>query len=402
MAEADLYHLAKVGRFWWCDFVLYGVHVHRSTKCVSKADAILRCKGWWQEIVDRHDGRSPEKAAPTLSKALDAWEKVQTGQVGDLYVVNMRCAVCTHAKDFLETPVDQLDNLAIMKIRAAYLACDGVGYRTGQDWEAVRKHTEGGANGVIKMLSALIGWCVEAGMITARPFKVKKLRPQPKPEGIVWPERIQEFYAEADRGGPQHVAKDPKKRAAQVRPIPHSAIAIRLMGGLGLREEEAVGALWEWLDRRRNVYIVGESKDRALREIPVPEWLMEFLEGIRNGKESGLILPAKDGRPHHKNFTQKPVDRIAAKLEIPGMTPHRLRATFATTHFEAGTKLSQIQQMMGHEDSETTMGYIVQRPVDQAEAQERVAELQGFKKSPKVPLARRLVERKLRKFNSLG
>ena len=68
----------------------------------------------------------------------------------------------------------------------------------------------------------------------------------------------------------------------------------------------------------------------------------------------------------------------------PGLHPHRLRASFATTHFEAGTPLSQIQQMMGHEDPETTMRYIVQRPKDQAVAQERVSELMGFK-SPFSP-----------------
>ena len=37
------------------------------------------------------------------------------------------------------------------------------------------------------------------------------------------------------------------------------------MGTLGLRENEALGARWEWLDRRRQVYVVGEAKDRALR-----------------------------------------------------------------------------------------------------------------------------------------
>ena len=131
--------------------------------------------------------------------------------------------------------------------------------------------------------------------------------------------------------------------------------------------------------------MVGKAKDRALREIPVPQWLMDLLEALRGQREAGLIIPSKKmdqagtPLPHHKNFTQKPVERISKKLDIKGMTPHRLRATFATTHWEAGTALSQITQMMGHEDPGTTMGYIVQRPKDQAEAQERVAELQGFK-----------------------
>lgn len=390
---ADPYNLKRRGKlqYWVSDFTIEGERVHRSTKCTSKPDAIERCDGWAKEIKDRHDGKAPTKQTPTLAEAFRLWKRVQTGQVGELHVVNMRCAVETHAADYLDTRIDQLDNLAVMEIRSRYLAREGIGYRTGQDWESTRKHTEGGANSVVKMLSSLMGWCVEAGLIAAPTFKVKKLKPQPHPEGIVWPERIQKFYAEADLGGRQHVAKDPAKREDQARPLPHSAIAIRLMGALGLREDEALGARWQWLDRRRRVYVVGEAKDRALREVPVPQWLMDFLEPLRAGRESGLILPSgyldaqDEPLPHHKNFTQKPVARIAEKLDIQGMTPHRLRATFATTHWEAGTALSQISQMMGHEDGSTTMKYIVQRPKDQAEAQERVAELQGFKKATQKP-----------------
>ena len=55
-----------------------------------------------------------------------------------------------------------------------------------------------------------------------------------------------------------------------------------------------------------------------------------------------------------------------------------MRATFATTHFEAGTEISQIQQMMGHKHPSTTMGYIVMRPKGQAEAQDRVSKLMGL------------------------
>lgn len=171
---ANQYNLSKRGKYWVPDFCLEGERVHRSTKCTAKPDAIKRCDAWAQEIKDRHDGKIPAKQAPTLAEAFRLWGRVQAGQVGELHVVNMRCAVETHAADYLETRIDQIDNLAIMEIRAAYLTSDGVGYRTGQNWKSTRKHTEGGANSVVKMLSALMGWCVGAGLIAAPPFKVKK------------------------------------------------------------------------------------------------------------------------------------------------------------------------------------------------------------------------------------
>jgi integrase len=130
---------------------------------------------------------------------------------------------------------------------------------------------------------------------------------------------------------------------------------------------------------------VGEAKNRKVREVPIPDWLMLHLGDMRpKGTTRGLILVAgtnEEGEQisHHKNFTAKPVARIGRKLRILGLTPHRLRATFATAHFEAGTPLSQIQQMLGHEDPQTTMGYIVQRPKDQIKAQSRVAKSMGFR-----------------------
>ena len=66
-------------------------------------------------------------------------------------------------------------------------------------------------------------------------------------------------------------------------------------------------------------------------------------------------------------------------MGIQNLHPHVLRASFATGHFEVGTVLSQIQQMMGHASPETTLGYIFQRPVEQAISQERLAEKMGLK-----------------------
>lgn len=354
----------------------------------TKCESVKAAEQWLRDEKAKwaHEEHHKANPLPTLRKIYQAWAKIQKGQVSDLHLVNMRCAVETHAKAFLDQPIDRLTNAAVMEIRSTYLNSTGKGYRQGQTWTSTRSHSEGGANSVVKLLSALCGWAVEAELIQERPFRIKKLKPQPKPEGVVWPENVRAFIAEADRGGKQHIAKDPKNRAKQSREIPHSAVAIRLMIGLGLREDEALGSRWEWLDRRRKVYTVGEAKDRQLREIPVPDWLMSFLELRRGDRESGLILPSEkldpngDPLPHHKNFTQKPIARIAEKLEIASLTPHRLRATFATAHYEAGTTPNQIQQMLGHEDPSTTMGYIIQRPKDQAIAQQNVATLMGMER----------------------
>ena len=357
------------GKTWHYQVRWRGTTKKGDTKCESRTAAVewLRKKRehWAMEEVGL-----AEAWTPTLRAVWEEWRKAKTGQVDPRHILNMRCAVEEHAKAFLDHSLKDLDNVAMEKIRGDYMKSIGTGYRTGQDWTADRSHTAGGANTLVKMLSSLCGWAIAMGYIKTRPFKLPKLPPNETVKGVLWPEQVVAFILEADRGGSMQ----------QI----HSATAIRMMLGLGLRENEALGARWEYLDRRRNVFST-PGKNGRVREIPVPTWLMEHLEAMREDHEAGLILPSawvdaetEEPLPHHKSFTQKPVDRVARVLKIKGLTPHRLRATFATGHFEIGTSISQIQQMLGHESPETTLGYIVQRPKEQAEAQEKLGAVMGM------------------------
>jgi hypothetical protein len=309
---------------------------------------------------------------PTLSRVLDDWTRIQKGAVEDLHIRNVRDALSHHLAQLLPLPIDQLTNQVVEDARAAYLASSGIGYRPGHRGRWALKHTVGGANKIIQNLGSVVGWAVRrgAGGIDRMPFRLGRLKPLPKVQVILWPEMVQPFLEEALRG-----------RRGLHDAFPHSLTAMRLMLQLGLREAEVLGARWEWLDRRRQVYVVGVNKSRELREIPVPDSLMDHLDrglGPTTAVPRGLILADEKGRPHTGQFTLHPVARCGEKVGIVGLTPHRLRASFATCHFEIGTSLSQIQMMMGHKDPETTLGYIVQRPIGQVEAQERASRAMGF------------------------
>jgi integrase len=285
-------------------------------------------------------------------------------------VVNVRTALALHLKSLLHLQLHQIDNQVVEDARTDYLNCKGIGHRPGQEGEWELGHTLGGANKLVQHLSSVVGWAVRRGTLPAMPFKLPKLKPEPKVKPVLWPELTQSLLAEAARG-----------RRYPGQAFPHSETAMRLQLQLGLREDEALGARWEWLDRRRQCYTVGENKSRTIREIHVPAALLDHLDrvlGPTTARPTGLIIPAEDGKPHGPGFTAKPVERCGLVAGIPGLHPHRLRASFATAHFEAGTDIGTIQKMLGHEDQETTWRYIVQRPKDQALAQERVALLQGF------------------------
>jgi len=320
-------------------------------------------------------GGHPEAQAPapTLLQALAAWRKVHEGVSGPGHVANVARAVRLHAEALHAVPVDRIGTAELETLRAAYMRGRGTGHGGAQ-----LPHSEGGANRVVHHVRLVLTWALGRKAPGPRPIKG-----QEGVRGILWPEQVVPFLEEAWRGGPDHSAQGP-------RLVPHSATALCLMIALGLREAEALGARWEWWDLRRQVYRVGRSKSRRVREVPVPAWLAKHLAALRKTQGNparGLILPAaldQQGHqvPHQRLFTTKPVARCAAKLKLTGLTPHRLRATFATAHFESGTPLSQIQQMLGHRDPSTTMRYIVQRPKDQAKAQERVAKAMGFQSGP--------------------
>jgi integrase len=358
--------LAKVGRVYYMKFKFKGAVIHESTGCEHKAAAELVLKRRREDLALRAAGLLSSRDLPTLEETLKSWCGAQEGVMVPAHIGNVRSAILLHMRSLLPMRLDEITTPTVESARADYLRSKGRGYRAGQnEWEL--SHTPGGANKIVQHLSSVVGWAVSQGWIESRPFNLKPLKAQEQVKAVVWPEQVPALLKAADEGRNEH-----------------SASAIRMMIGLGLREEEALGSRWEWLDQRRGVYIVGASKSRKLREIPVPEWLFAHLVSIwseRGNPTTGFILLAKDGQPHRKGYTEKPVDRCAERLGIVGLHPHRLRATFATAHFEAGTPLSQIQQMLGHRDPETTLRYIVQRPHDQAEAQKKVAKSMGFSPS---------------------
>lgn len=320
---------------------------------------------------------------PTLGQALEEWEEAHKGVLVKGYVDQMGHLVRTHLAPHLGLPLDALTTEAMERARSAYLGTVGNQERFGKKWAL--PHSVGGANTLLKMVNALYGWVIRSrGWIKQRPYRLARKKAQEKVKAIIWPEQVQAFLREVDRG-----AFAWSGQVVEREREPHVRLAIRLQIGLGLRETEALGFRWEWLDRRNRVYTPGATKNRKTRIIPVPEWLFLELQQLWETVKrpaTGFAMLGEDHRPHRKGFTLSPVKASGAQLGIVNLHPHRLRATFATSHWEAGTALAQIQQMLGHKDPETTMRYIVMRPKETAAAQDKVAAMMGFR-SPSGPRA---------------
>ncbi len=93
----------------------------------------------------------------------------------------------------------------------------------------------------------------------------------------------------------------------------------------------------------------------------------------------GYVLQYRDGEdPIYRGLTKNAIRSAGDRLGIPGLHPHRLRATFATAHFEAGTTIQQIRLTMQHDKPQITLRYIETRQKVAVKAQARAAAAMGF------------------------
>jgi site-specific recombinase XerD len=63
---------------------------------------------------------------------------------------------------------------------------------------------------------------------------------------------------------------------------------------------------------------------------------------------------------------------------VPGLSPHKLRASFATLLSEGGTPVQTIQRMLRHKDVKTTVGYCEIDMTRVVAVQEAIAKKMGF------------------------
>ena len=374
---------SEASRTWHYEFRVRGVKRNGDTGCPSRPLA----ERWLAAFKARLSvGELGPVALPTLRQALEAWDQANAPIRARNYTLQMGSLIPRYLGPWMDRPLDQVDSAAMEHARSEYLAGQGTVRRVfpgGQEYRWRLSHTEGGANTLLKMVNALYGWLIEHrpewGLRT-RPYRLKRIKVQETPAPILWPEQVQAYLQALDRGAFQWAGRTcHRSREADVR------LAVRAQIGLGLREGEALGMDWAWVRWRDGVYQPGRTKNRKTREIPVPGWLLAELEQrwkAAGGPIAGLVMPGEGGRPRVRGYTSRPVAAAGRDLGIPGLHPHRLRAAFATTHYELGTPLSEIQQMMGHADPQTTLGYIIMRPKSAAEAQERAASAMGFRSPP--------------------
>jgi len=104
-------------------------------------------------------------------------------------------------------------------------------------------------------------------------------------------------------------------------------------------------------DKQRMVYL------EAGADLAVRDWLT-----MRGNLPGSLLCSVrKDGKIEGKGITAQAIYKALAKrgaaARVAHFSPHDLRKTFASELIDASGDLSAVQQLMGHANVETTVGY---------------------------------------------
>lgn len=307
---------------------------------------------------------------PTLRQLLVEWAETAGATNNPDQIKSMKAAIQVHCKHLLTLTLDQISTERVQATLQLYLTTRGCG-------PGRQGHTKGGANALRLRLNTLMGYAVRCGYLSKKPYDVKKYKTQKSPRPVVRAAKTKDYLDALER-----LARSEDRK-----------LAVVLMLGLGLRESEALGLRWEFIDLEHGSLTVGRLEDGAFttkggeaRRIKVLSWVIERLRkrwGADKKPKHGLVLPGPKDEvtgeilPHSPGYTRPLVKRVGAEIGLPGLTPHRLRASFVTSLvLEAGVPLPQAQRMVGHKHITTTMGYIAEIE-DHADAMAVLEQMQG-------------------------
>ena len=103
-------------------------------------------------------------------------------------------------------------------------------------------------------------------------------------------------------------------------------------------------------------HVVGPTKGREDRSVPVPEFVLNELSVQCKGKAADALVFGRDGgylqRPKSSNgwFT-----RAVTAAKVQAITPHDLRHTCASLAVSAGVNVLALARMLGHKDPSVTL-----------------------------------------------
>jgi len=138
---------------------------------------------------------------------------------------------------------------------------------------------------------------------------------------------------------------------------------IALLLFAGLRQSEVSAITLDDLDLE-NAQLLVRGKGAKQRVVPltplVVEAIREYLRCRPQTESQHLFVSRVGGHPIHPRVAGRMLQHVLqrAGLDEEGITPHRLRHTFATHLIRSGADIRTMQELLGHADLQTTARYL--------------------------------------------
>ncbi|MDE2100820.1 MAG: site-specific integrase [Patescibacteria group bacterium] len=211
---------------------------------------------------------------------------------------------------------------------------------------------------ILYLFSASLNAAIDAEILTANPAaKIRIVKGQTNTMRFLTHD---EFSAVADE-----------------LPTEYDRALATLLVGTGARWGEGVGVHIPRLDLRRGMLRIAEvwddemsrikpyPKGRKIRDVPMPEWVLEVVEPIIGERTTGLVFDRGNGRPIIASNWRSRVWYPAVERSGVGHTRvHDLRHTYASWLIQAGVPLAEVGRLMGHVSPITTQLYAHLADVD--------------------------------------
>jgi integrase/recombinase XerD len=141
---------------------------------------------------------------------------------------------------------------------------------------------------------------------------------------------------------------------------PRAQVVVVLLLFSGLRREEAASLMWSDIDLDTGVLRVTHGKGDKTRLVPMPAILVEALAVWRIREKSPVwVFPSPVRQGEHVNAATlwRDVREAADAAHLKGVTPHRLRHSYATETLKLEHDVTQIQALLGHASLASTQIY---------------------------------------------
>jgi site-specific recombinase XerD len=169
------------------------------------------------------------------------------------------------------------------------------------------------------------------------------------------------------------------------------AVGYFLLAHTGLRLSELLDLKRGDVDLAGQRLRIEEAKGRRDRVVYLSQTCVQALERYLAGQPAApevALLYHPSGRPVSYRWVQEKVRQWGEAAGVAGVSPHRLRHTFATQLINLGVPVTTLQRLLGHRDLGTTQRYAqVMDPTAERQYHQAMAQIECTLSLAPVPLS---------------